>query len=575
MTGFTYKQYIKDVSSNNIVTCKWVKLAVKRHIEDLERIGEKKFPYYFDEKLAERAITFCQNLSHTKGKWANPGKGESTLIKLEPWQQFNVAMIHGWRNADGNRRFTHAYLSVARKNAKTTLGAELGNFAFIADSPREIGPEIYFAATKQDQAAIAWREARNQLKKAPALAKRIKSYESKQVVTLLADDSARMRPIGRDSDTEDGQNPSFVLVDEYHAHPDASLLEVMESGMGSREQPLVLIITTAGFDKNCPCYMQEQSLIERVLEGSIDPRPENVYGIIYTIDENDDWANPSCWIKANPNLGVSVRKEYLEQQVGVALASAGKQNGVKTKNFNIWTQSIKRWITDEQWMACDSVFSLDELKGRDAFFAFDLSSSQDLTSLAITIPPQNPDELYKIFWRYWIPEELVADHIKSDNVPYDEWINNGLMLTTPGDCVDYDFIEGEIKELASIYNVIECGYDPWRAAEVVQHLQLEGLTMVPIKMAYNPMAIYCDALEKKVLAKQIAHAGNPISRWNMSCVEMKSDRQGNIMPMKPERDKTGKRIDGIVAAIMSLGRAVVNEGESRKSVYEGRGLEIF
>jgi phage terminase large subunit-like protein len=571
---YSYEKYISDVTRKKITTCALVKAAVKRHVEDIKRIGDKKFPYVFDTTSANRAIDFIQNLSHVKGTWASTYGGRESKIVLEPWEQFIVAMLHGWRRPNGYRRFTRAYIEVARKNGKTTIGAGLANLAFWADRPQEVGPEIYFAATKQEQAAIAWREAKAQIKRAPALRKRAKFYESKQVIVKPSDDSARMRPLGRDSDTEDGLNPSFALIDEYHAHPDSTILDVIESGTGAREQPLIVIITTAGLDKNGPCYKQEHYASERILEGSINPRPENFFAIIYTLDPGDDYNNPKVWIKANPNLGVSIKPEFLENRVKLAKAIPAKQNEVKTKNFNIWTQAATRWITDERWMECKAKVDEEELRGRHCTLGMDLSSTTDITALVLAFRPIEVGEPWKLVTRFFIPEENVIEAENRDDVPYSLWIEQGLVLTTPGNVVDYDYVEEEIRELGKKFIIDEIDYDPWKAQEIVNHLQTE-FTMVVCYQRYNPMATYTDTFEKKALAKELAHGGNDVLRWMMSCTEVKSDRQGNIMPMKPRRDTTGKRIDGIVAGIMALGRAVsVGEGPA-KSVYETQDLLIL
>lgn len=572
-SAYVYKDYAAGVLSSDIVACKWVKLAVQRHVSDLARQGTESFPYYFDEAQAERAIDFIQALEHTKGTWASKYGGRKPLIVLEPWEQFFVAQIHGWRRLDGYRRFTRAYLEVARKNGKTTLGAALGCYAFFADRPQEIGPEIYFAATKQEQAAIAWREAKAQIKHCPALARRSKTYESKQVIVQPGDDAARMRPLGRDSDTEDGLNPSFYLVDEYHAHPDSALLDVLESGTGAREQPLGLIITTAGLDKTGPCFNQEHQLAEQILEKVLDPIPENQFSIIYTIDEGDDWTDPAVWAKANPNLGVSVKPEFLHDRIKLAVAVPGKQNEIKTKNLNIWTQAATRWITDEKWEACGGEADEAALEGRHCHLAFDLSSTTDLTAVALAFRPVAPGEPWKGIWRFFMPEDNLLERERQDRVPYTIWADRDLVIPTPGNVIDYDMVEAEIRALGERYVIDEIVYDPWKAQEIVNHLSPE-FTMVQCPQRYNPMALYSDTFEKKILAREIAHGRNPIMRWMMACTEVKSDRQGNVMPMKPRRDASGKRIDGVVAFIMALGRGVVF-GDGASSVYEERGIRTL
>jgi phage terminase large subunit-like protein len=558
---YTYQTYIDGVTDGSITACTWVKLAVGRHVADLERQGTEDFPYYFDEALAQRPIDFIQQLSHTKGEWASTYGGKKALIKLESWEQFIVAMLHGWRREDnGCRRFRRAYIQVARKNGKTTLGAGLCNYAFFADRPSETGPEIYFAATKQEQAAIAWREAKAQIGHCPALAKRSRAYDSKQVIVLNEDGQARMKPLGRDSDTEDGLNPYVALVDEYHAHPDASLLEVIESGMGAREQPLVIIITTAGLDKTGPCFTQELSLAQQTLEGSIDPKPENYFAVIYTLDEGDDWTDPNVWIKANPNLGVSVKEDYLATRVQMARAVPAKQNDLLTKNFDIWTQAATRWITDDQWMACKREFTEEALAGRHCILGMDLSSTTDITALILAFSPVIGQEPWHLLTRFFYPEDNLLEAEKRDHVPYTQWARDDLIIATPGNIVDYDYIEQEIFSFARKFVIDEIIYDPWKAQEIVNHLSSE-FQMVPCPQRYNPMAVYSDTFEKKVLAQELGHDGNPILRWMMANTEVKSDRQNNIMPMKPRRDASGKRIDGIVAAIMALGRGVVITGD--------------
>lgn len=557
MPEYTAEQYIEDVISGRQVVCKWTRLAVERHLRDLEHQNTPEFPYYFDEAQAKRAIDFKQQLRHTKGEWANPRKHD-TRIHLEPWQQFIDWVLFGWRREGGYRRFTKAYEEVARKNGKTTKGAADANYCFSMDRPPEIGPEVYFVATKKDQAKIAWEEAERQIERQPFLRKLTHTYKQNSTI-IIPGTAARMKPLGKDSHTEDALNPHFVLVDEYHAHRDNGMLEVMESALGAREQPLIEIITTAGFDKECACYQEEHSLAERILERSIDPVPENYFCIIFTLDEEDDWTDPEVWIKANPNLGISVRWDYLRQRIQDALQSPAKQNKIKTKNLNIWTQAETRWILDERWMACadESPVDLGEFAFLPCTLGMDLSSSQDITALALCFLPRKGDDRFRFFYRFFVPEEGLLERERRDQVPYSHWVEHGLIYTTPGDVIDYDFIEDQIAEDAKRYQILETAYDPWKAQEIVNHLSEGGMTMVEIFQRYSGMAVPTDTFETKVLAKEVVHDGNPVMRWMVSCTEVKSDRQGNIMPMKPRREKTGKRIDGVVASILALGRAVL------------------
>jgi phage terminase large subunit-like protein len=566
---YTAEQYIEDVGSGKVVACKWVKLAVQRHTADLERVGETDFPYHFDEAQAKRAIDFIQQLKHTKGEWANPRK-HNPQIRLEPWQQFIVWNIFGWRDAEVYRRFNKVYLEVARKMGKTTFAASIANYCYLMDRPQEIGPEVYAIATKKDQAKIVWSEAERQLRAHHFLRKKVRTYKQSSTI-VIPGTASQFRPLGQDSDTEDGLNPHCVIVDEYHAHPDNTMINVMESGMGARRQPLTFIITTAGFDKNSACYQEERTLTTQILAGELDPVPENYFGIIYTLDDGDDWTDPEVWIKSNPNLGVSVRWKYIEERVQIALHSPRKQNDVKTKNLNIWTQAETRWIDSDVWGRGSAVVNEVELKGRPCYVGVDLSANQDITAVVYDFPPSEPEERYKQVYRFFIPGDNIIEKTRKDRVPYDIWIEKGLVIPTPGDVVDYDFIEQTILQDAENFEILEIAYDPWKAQEIVNHLTESGFTMIPIYQRYSGMAAFTDAFEKAVLGAQIQHGGNPVMQWMISCTEVKSDRQGNIMPMKPRREKTGKRIDGVVASIMAHGRAVANNGEGG-SVYETRGV---
>lgn len=559
---YTAECYIDDVLNDRIPVGRYVRLSVERHVADLERIGNPDFPYHFDSHQAQRAIDFIQELRHTKGEWANP-RLHDTRIRLQPWQQFVMWTVYGWRRENGYRRFVEAYVEVARKNGKTTFAAGNANYCFWADRPREEGAEIYAIATKKDQAKLSWDEAVRQIQRHPALRKRAKTYKNANTITISGSASL-FRPLGRDSKTEDGLNAHFVLVDEYHAHPSDGMRQVLKDSTVARTQPLEFIITTAGFDKNSPCF-QERDRVITTLERAVrrspdDPVDETTFGIIFTLDEGDDWTDERVWVKANPNLGVSVYPERLQEQVKVALQSPHKQNDIKTKHFNIWTQAETRWILDEKWMRTAFTVRESDLVHRPAYVGLDLSASVDISAYVLAIPPEGKLEKYSLIPRFFIPGDNILERERSDKVPYTYWAEQGLIHPTPGDVVDYDFIEAMLLEDAERFEIREIAFDPWKAQEIVNHLSEGGFTMVPIYQRYSGMAAPTDLFEKMVLAQQVAHGGNPVLRWMMSCVEVKSDRQGNIMPMKPQRDRSGKRIDGIVAAIMALGRAVVNEG---------------
>ncbi len=569
---YTADQYIRDVQSGKQLACKWVKLAVQRHVQDLKRAAKKSkaFPYYYDEGEAHRAIDFVQELRHTQGEWANP-KLHDTHLRLEPWQQFVTSMVYGWRRtSDGCRRFNKVYEEMARKNGKTFRSGGNLIYCTVADSPLEIGAESYTIATKKDQAKKAWGTVREMIEKHPDLNEVFRTYKQHSTI-VLEGTATQIRLMGKDSKTEDGMNPHFVLVDEYHAHPDHGMLEVMRSAMMARKQPLIWIITTAGFDKNSVCYQEEHSLIERILEHSIDPVPEHVFGIIYTLDDGDDWTDRKNWIKANPNLGVSVYPEELEKAAVEALSTPTKLNDFLTKNLNIWTQAVTRWIPDEAWMKCAGEIDVEALKGRPVYIGLDLSATIDITAYAIDFPPITSGEKDRLIWRFFMPADNLLERERRDKVPYTYWRDQGLIIATPGNTIDYELVKQELNKDLAQFSVAEIPHDPWHATEIANYYQQAGIQMVEVRQTFSGMSSYTSTFEKKVLGGELVHDGNPVMRWMLSNTEVKSDRQGNLMPMKPKRDASGKRIDGVVAAIMALGRAVDTRDSSR-SVYEDRGV---
>lgn len=551
-------QYIKDVRSGKVPACKWVKLAIDRHMRDLERQNDPAFPFFYDQNAASRPVRFIELLKHSKGEWAGQN------LRLEGWQHFATCCLFGWKRKDNKRRrYRKAYIQVARKNGKTTWAAGIGNYCFLADG--EAGAECYTAATKREQATLAHKEAELQIRGNEDLAMLVQIYKLNLSIPTTG---AKFVPLSSDSKTQDGLNPHFALIDEYHAHPTDELLEVLKTGMGARAQPLLLTITTAGFDVSSPCHLEYEYCCD-VLEGI--KTDDQFFGIVYTLDQGDDWADPAVWIKANPNLGVSVYPDFLRSQVDEALKSPQKQNHVKVKNLNMWTQAETRWMTDESWMACGDWYDDSELAGRECYGALDLSTSLDITALVFDFPPVADGEPHKTITRFYMPAENVMEKERKDKVPYSAWINDKLITATPGNVIDYDYIEHDIMEIRSKYQILEIAFDPWNSSAIVNHLTEAGLTMVPIRQQFSGMASFTKQFERSVLGHQLAHRGHPILRWMMSCCEIKSDRQGNIMPMKPERQKSGKRIDGIVAWIMAHGRSLLNEGDSQ-SVYENRGV---
>ncbi len=568
-------QYARDIEQGDILACKWVKLAIRRHLNDLERAEtEPDYPYYFSDDAANHAIGFFHNyLHHSKGEWAGQP------FRLSPWQQFILWCLFGWlRKEDGFRRFVVAYVDMGRKNGKSTLASGIGLYLFDADG--EPGAHIYTGATKYKQARIVHEEAENMVRSSSALSSRVGIVRDNLHVFATG---SKFEPLGKDSKTEDGLNVHGAIIDEYHAHPDDGLVSVLRTAMGSRRQPMMLIITTAGFERMSPCYEQRE-YVKKVLEGVLED--DSIFGIIYTLDEEekdadgtvikpaDDWKDKRNWIKANPNLGVSVYLRDLELMCNEAIEAPSKQNAFKTKRLNIWTQTVSLWITPKSWSLNNRPVDETLLLGRPCYAGLDLSTVMDITALCLCFPPLEDELIYQLLWRFWIPEDNMLEKIKKDRVPYDLWREQGYLVATPGNVIDYDFIEAQVKHDAEQFEMKELAYDPYNASQVIVHLTAEGITAFPFRQGFLSMSPAAKDFEKRVLAGELANGCNPIMDWMINCTTVVSDPAGNIKPVKPDRMKESRRIDGVIAAIMATYRASMRE-KKKQSKYEKEGLVVL
>lgn len=543
---YSYIKYAKQVASKKLVAGKFIRIICQQFLDDLKK---KDFKYKFDKEKAENAIDFIQTFRHTKGEYAR----QKLLFVLEPWQQFIVANLFGWVNKDGYRRYNKLYLEVARKNGKTMLAAAIALVAFFLDG--EEGPELYFGATSKDQSDVAYGQTTQIIEKSPFLYKKCKIYNSTKK-TLYPGKNGIIRNISSDSKTADGLNPTVAVVDEYHEHKTNKLLGVLQSGMGARKQPLTLITTTAGDDLMKPCYKEERELCVNILEGRVNV--ENIFPVIYELDEPDkEWTNPKMWVKANPNLGVSVETDFLLKEITEALSSPSKQNGVKTKNLNVWCNSATAWINPEDWKKANAPHDINDFKHRRCYLGLDLSNKLDLTCIAILFPPLQGETNYHLFMKFYLPEEGIDIKSKQDNVSYRQWADDGYLTLTPGEVVDYKFVEEDIKRIAEEFEVVAVAYDPWRAQEITANLEDAGINMIKFDQSLKNMAEPSATFEALVKQGHIQHGGNPILEWNVHCTVIKTDPNGNFKPLKPARG-SGKRIDGVVATVMAIALANSN-----------------
>lgn len=541
--------YAQQVLGGDVLVCELVILAVKRYYNDLENALDKG--WYFDRKAAIRTIGFIERLKHTKGEWAGQ------RFKLEPWQQFVLWNIFGWKNADGTRRFRYAYVEIARKNGKTALSAGIGLYMLFADG--EARPEVYSAATVKDQARICFSDA-VEIVKNTDLKNYLSPYRNSIVYELKG---GTMKPLSSDYGTHDGLNPSCGIIDEFHAHKDSGMFDVIKSAFGARKQPLMFIITTAGFNKNGACYSYRENVI-KILRGVNED--DSLFGIIYTLDSKEEWDNPKMWIKSNPNLGVSVSPEYLADQVKDAKNRPEAVRNVMTKNVNLWVDAEKTWILDDMWQKCIGTTEREALRGCQCWGGLDLSNVADITAFVLLF---HENERFQLLPFFWIPEEKMQEKIRKENINYDKWVSLGYVKVTAGNVLDYDFVKADILQIVSEFDLQSTAYDRWNASQTIIDLQNEGMECSPFGQGYGSMGAPTKEFEKLVLTEKIEHFGNPVLRWMMASTVVKTDPAGNI---KPDKEKSTQKIDGIVASIMALGEWMTAQAEEDTNPYSQRGM---
>lgn len=530
------ERYIQGVQSGKILTCEFVKLAVARHIKDLEDGPDRGL--YFDPEAAQKVIDFFHILNHYEGEWAG------TPIHLEDWQQFILWVAYGWKREDGTRRFRNGYIEVARKNGKSTLLGGLGLYGLMLDD--ENAPQIYCGATKADQAAIVVNIAGRIAKGTPWLENRLRFQEHLGIIkrVIYEKKAGFIAPLGRDSKTQDGFNPHMGIMDERHAMSTDDVPNVVKSGMGARAQPFQWSITTAGFNRQLPCYNLRSTIIQ-ILKGKKED--DSTFGIIYTLDNDNEWTNPEMWIKANPCLNVSVKMSFLQDEFTQALNEGGSTEvNFKTKNLNIWTDAAETWIQEHIWKKC--MGSANDLDGKRCYGGLDLASTRDITALTLCFPIGEKRVLKHFFW---VPEDTV--NAREDKAPYKQWVKAGWLKTTPGNITDYNFIKATILDLKDRYDIHSIAFDRWNSSQLVIDLQDEGVIMTPFGQGFASMSAPTKAFEKHILEGSLIHDGNPVMEWMMSNIAIKRDPAGNI---KIDKEKSTEKVDGPVSAVMALGECM-------------------
>ena len=510
--------------------------------------------------LADRAVAFINSLKHTKGVWY--GKN----FELLPWQDKIVRDIFGTLKPNGYRQYNTAYVEIPKKQGKSELAAAIALYLTCGDG--EYGAEVYGCAADRQQASIVFDVAVEMINQCPALKKRCKILASQKRIVYLPLKSF-YQVLSAESYTKHGLNVHGVIFDELHAQPNRALYDVMLTGSGdARKQPLYFLITTAGTDRNSICY-EVHNKAKDIMKGKRhDP---TFYPVIYGIEDEDDWTDEKNWYKANPSLDITVDIDKIRAAFNNAKENPAEENLFRQLRLNQWVKQSIRWMPMDKWSLCSYPVDKERLKGRICYGGLDLSSTTDITAFVLVFPPEDEEGKYEILPFFWLPEETLELRVRRDHVPYDTWKAKGLIMTTEGNVVHYGFIEKFIEELGTQYNIKEIAYDRWGAVQMVQNLEGMGFTIVPFGQGYKDMSPPTKELMKLVLEKRIAHGGNEVLEWMVDNIFIKTDPAGNI---KPDKEKSTEKIDGAIAMIMALDRAIRNNGQ-QESVYNDRGIIIL
>ena len=512
----------------------------------------------FDERKARRVTGFIECLKHTKGEF------HGKPFKLLPWQEKIIRDVFGTVRDDDPtmRQYTTAYIEIPKKQGKSELGAAIALNMLANDD--EWKAEVYSCASDRQQAAIVFDVAVDMVKQSPALSKRIKIIPSMKRMVYQSTGSI-YQVLSSEVATKHGLNVSACIFDELHTQPTRALYDVMTQGSGdARKQPLWFFLTTAGTDRNSICWEVHQKALN-VLEGrKIDPR---FYPVIFGLPDDADWTSEANWYKANPSLGHTITIDKVRDAFHKAQETPADENQFRQLRLNQWVKQSVRWMPMDKWDECGGVVDPYQLECRACYAGLDLSSTSDLTALVLVFPPSNEDEPYTVMPFFWLPEETLSLRVRRDHVPYDQWAKRGFIHTTEGNVVHYGFIEQFICQLGERYNIREIAHDRWNATMMVQTLEDDGFTMVPFGQGFKDMSPPTKELMRLVLEHKLCHGGHPVLRWNMDNAYVRTDPAGNI---KPDKEKSTEKIDGVVALVMALDRAQRNLKGG--SVYDERGL---
>ena len=513
---------------------------------------------YYDKEYADFAVAFIESLCHTKGTWA--GK----RFELMDWQEQIIRDLFGILKPNGYRQFNTAYIEIPKKNGKSELAAAVALLLTCGDGEQRA--EVYGAAADRQQASIVFDVAADMVRMCPALNKRVKILASQKRL-IYEPTNSFYQVLSAEAYSKHGFNIHGVVFDELHTQPNRKLFDVMTKGSGdARMQPLFFLITTAGTDTHSICYEVHQKAQDIIDGRKIDP---TFYPVIYGADDTEDWTSPKVWKKCNPSLGETIGMDKVKTACESAKQNPGEENSFRQLRLNQWVKQAVRWMPMDKWDKCAFAVNEDDLRGRVCYGGLDLSSTTDITAFVLVFPPLDEEDKYVIIPYFWIPEDTLDLRVKRDRVPYDVWERQGYLQTTEGNVIHYGYIEKFIESLGERFNIREIAFDRWGAVQMVQNLEGMGFTVVPFGQGFKDMSPPTKELMKLTLEQRIAHGGHPVLRWNMDNIFVRTDPAGNI---KADKEKSTEKIDGAIATIMALDRAIRCGNNNCASVYDDRGL---
>lgn len=513
---------------------------------------------YYDKEYADFAVAFIESLCHTKGTWA--GKP----FELMDWQEQIIRDLFGILKPNGYRQFNTAYIEIPKKNGKSELAAAVALLLTCGDGEQRA--EVYGAAADRQQASIVFDVAADMVRMCPALNKRVKILASQKRLVYEPTNSF-YQVLSAEAYSKHGFNVHGVVFDELHSQPNRKLYDVLTKGSGdARMQPLFFLITTAGTDTHSICYEVHQKAQDIIDGRKIDP---TFYPVIYGADDTEDWTSPKVWKKCNPSLGETIGIDKVKTACESAKQNPGEENSFRQLRLNQWVKQAVRWMPMDKWDKCAFAVREDDLIGRVCYGGLDLSSTTDITAFVLVFPPLDEDDKYIILPYFWIPEDTLDLRVKRDHVPYDVWERQGYLQTTEGNVIHYGYIEKFIEKLGERFNIREIAFDRWGAVQMVQNLEGMGFTVVPFGQGFKDMSPPTKELMKLTLEQRIAHGGHPVLRWNMDNIFVRTDPAGNI---KADKEKSTEKIDGAIATIMALDRAIRCGNNNCASVYDDRGI---